>query len=123
MKVLDLIENDEWTSKPITVQYLFKKQMAATHAFKVEVDKLLRTVSTNPPAAGTFFKNSADLRAISRWKTLPTMASGLLQSNISVDGLGSSLKAKYDKMLDAKYKYEEAGGKYSTDIAIWEVPA
>lgn len=112
MKVADLLENDEWTSNPVTRQSLFKKQMSATHAFMVEVHNLLRQHPENQ-----------ELRAISRWKTLNTKSMGQILSDISVDHLGfPSLKAKFDKMVSIKNQYELVGGKYDT-TGPWEVPA
>lgn len=122
MKVQDLLENkydyskvisnhDEWTSNPITIEYLFKKQMAATHAFMVEILNLLRV-----------HPNDDNLKALSKWKTFYTKSARSLSIDIHVGGLNfPSLEAKYDKMIDAKFNYEEAGGRYDMS-KFWEVP-
>lgn len=116
MKVSDIFETDEWTNKPETLKYLYKKQLSATHAFMVEVEKLLR--QDNIVA-----HQKIELRAISKWKTIPTQPSYMISSNFSIQGLRlPTLEIKLDRMVDAKYQYEEAGGKYDKS-GPWEVPS
>lgn len=102
MKISDLLENDEWTSQPTTLEFLFKKQQAATHAFTVEINKLMRQ-----------HPKDIDLRMLSQWKILATTSMGTISSNLNVSGLMfPTLEIKYDRMLDAKNQFEQAGGKY-----------
>lgn len=108
MKVLDLIENNEWTSNPSTLEHLFKKQLSATHAFIIEIQKLLKTHPTQ-----------LNLLAISQWEMfeqtpLEQTPSGRIVSELSVEDLDPKLQIKFDRMIDAKNAHQKAGGKYES---------
>ncbi len=113
MKVLDLIETDEWANQSSNLFHLYQKQAAATHEFMVEVHKQLRI--HQPRNNGI----SVELRLISRWTSLARRSSGQIAADLYIDHLDlPSLTKKYIKMYDAKQAYEQAGGSYE-----WPLPS
>lgn len=107
MKVVELFEIDTWENKPETLDYLYKKQQSLVHHFQLFYAKIMEI---HPTDKDLLWSTSTllNLHAIStrdskflidRFATLPCWKY-------------VNIKSKWDKLLIAKQKYENAGGKY-----------
>lgn len=102
MKVSQLLESDDWdTNNQETLGYLFKVQSAKCYELYIELKNLDPTISTLNWMLQSLPTNSVEM--IKRWGNWK-LPENLLKMQ--------QLRMMYDAMIDAKKKYEAAGGKY-----------
>ena len=112
MKVYQILENNDFSNQPISLSYLDKKQASACEHFKYEVIRLIKLHPTDSNLSSR----------LSRWSLLLSMFSLSVRLASSYSSWLSlfikypTLKTKVDEIIDAKKKYEEAGGKYKLNI-------
>lgn len=111
-----MLESNDWDNQPATRDYLYNKQLAACHAFEIEIAKCKKV---QPKA----FDFSWALRS---WGKTPWNRDSSINKVLDISmilgasshSLGQALNAfptlntKFKEMVNAKQTYETNGGNY-----------
>ena len=110
MKVYQILENNDFSNQPESLSYLYKKQASAIEHFKYEMLRLIKRYPDDIDLAEWWKWLRSPSASLSAYLSLsswwPLSLSAVLKKH-------PSLKTKVDDVIDAKKKYEDAGGKYN----------
>lgn len=107
-KIRRIFENDEWQNVPVSLSYLYKKQISACHQFGIELDKLFKADPDNE-----FLQNWKEAW-FHPWDKSDPPHHEAPANTMAENGFNDypSLSIRWENILKAKRNYERAGGRY-----------
>ena len=99
MKVCDLLEND-WINDPNTLNYLYKKQVDMSQQFSTKAQNI-------------GFDRDIDYLEVPGWSSQYMKE---FENRVYISY--GVLKKSFERMIEAKQQYEQAGGKLTVGPAV-----